>query len=1290
MLVVSNKAPSFFNIMMVIINFIARFFRTYDFNIIVILIYIVIGIYQVYCDGSLGLGFYETSSGASVATVAATATFTTGAFNIKVLDHYQKYQSYALKSDNEIFKSFHYKCEHIKSYFYQKVHNRSNIASFEGNIINIMGIFFEFEEKNQSYALLDFYYDPFYLLCVIDSFFKYLGSVNRKGFVPDNYLDTIFVVHIKQHLSSLGYEDKLLANSELTYTMWHNFMFINLYFLLTQKLRFIEEQGSIAFHSLDLDADSIVELTADLESWKVIVFGRLEQFIKVQTQKRGISIIQNTYAGFDTEFEHVTGFHNKLVSVQTAVQRRTIVKVPCVELLDIGYVHPLTSSISDTFTNKVNKHNPHKYTFVDEIRKNSFDFLINKRVNNVEESKDFNDLSLLNNTIKIGIRKVRLLLHHDIDTFNRSLIKSLCELKDLHRVDEFDYYVDSKRHQYVFFLPLTKVDCNIEFPTGKFDFCDLLKMVRRSSGLDCVDVSGTLFNEYYTQNSIVNVFRGGFLPSCDAAFVSIIKMFSQLGIINELHNIFDFYNKSTLKRSSRTKLLLNNKQTISFSIINNTYIIGHYNAADLSLLSDFNDLKHKLSVVNKSFVTLGKPLMFDNTFVYIRDTMLISPGGGKSLDAIGEIYNTNGEYAKLKISSDDIAKMSQILVRDREAFIKYAIRDALITLKHSTEMEMFNRKVKQLGVPITQSSIGRNYVANEWSKNFDQHLPYQISGEFLMGNVDELQTPKGLFATRDVGLYMPHYVANYKGGRNESFMYGIDNDQDWYDYDFASAYTTAMTDLALPDYYNAHLIDADTIEDWTTEQLLSGYLIANCNFKFPSDTKFPSIPCYVDKTTTVYPLSGSALLTGPEILLAMNQGAELTYKSAFFAHQKEIYNPIKEEMEPVKPFFKILKDIQHWRKLYPKGHINNMLYKEIGNGIYGNVCRGISNKMNFDTLTKKSFRVRATNLTNPILASWITAFMRSAVGECLHNINELGGSVVSVTTDGFICNIPNLEKELMKLPKEKIPILLKYRELRSKLSDSHDALEVKHSGKGVISWTTRGQMGIQSTMMAATGFQKKPFDKQELITLFKDTLKSENKLFEITRDSLRSAKDIFNKGGNVIMNRKDQMFRLFHDNRRRFIEAPWMTQTGFFDFSNMLLDSEPLENTSHCKAKRFVSKFAITVPYNKNNSNKNTTTYKSNLEVGVRNFIKAFYSKTYTFGLSGSEFSNSKDIITFISGFKPTKDLKISVSSISKLKNRRLIWRPVPHTMENVEFCAYVKQHLPKFRDDLFMRKPIE
>lgn len=59
----------------------------------------------------------------------------------------------------------------------------------------------------------------------------------------------------------------------------------------------------------------------------------------------------------------------------------------------------------------------------------------------------------------------------------------------------------------------------------------------------------------------------------------------------------------------------------------------------------------------------------------------------------------------------------------------------------------------------------------------------------------------------------------------------------------------------------------------------------------------------------------------------------------------------------------------------------------------------MSNKKSFDTLTGKTFRVAGTDLSNPVLASWATAFIRSVIGECLHNISKLNGKVVSVTTD---------------------------------------------------------------------------------------------------------------------------------------------------------------------------------------------------------------------------------------------------------------------------------------------------
>lgn len=222
------------------------------------------------------------------------------------------------------------------------------------------------------------------------------------------------------------------------------------------------------------------------------------------------------------------------------------------------------------------------------------------------------------------------------------------------------------------------------------------------------------------------------------------------------------------------KLCLLDELSINLSIIRNNFIIAHYNTADLSMLSDFNEIKEKLSIVGKSFVTLALPLRYEETFVYIRDTHLLSPGVMKSLQTLGYLYNKDGDFSKREIDKSDIVKMSNLLVRDKQKFVDYAMLDVKITIKHAIEMERFNRSVQQLGIPNTLSSIGRNFVARKWKHDFDRHLPYQISGEYLMGNASEIQTPKGLFATRDVGVHMSYYIANYKGGRNESFMYGVD------------------------------------------------------------------------------------------------------------------------------------------------------------------------------------------------------------------------------------------------------------------------------------------------------------------------------------------------------------------------------------------------------------------------------------------------------------------------------------------------------------------------------------
>lgn len=152
---------------------------------------------------------------------------------------------------------------------------------------------------------------------------------------------------------------------------------------------------------------------------------------------------------------------------------------------------------------------------------------------------------------------------------------------------------------------------------------------------------------------------------------------------------------------------------------------------------------------------------------------------------------------------------------------------------------------------------------------------------------------------------------------------------------------------------------------------MNGYLIVNGVFNFPKNTKYPSIPCYIDKTATVYPLNGKCLLTGPELLLAKNQGCQIKIHSAFYIPPREKVVEVcgAKTVMKLKPFYEIISKIQTKRREHPKGHILNLMYKEMGNSIYGNVVRGISNKKGLDTKSGKFFKITGSELSNPILAS---------------------------------------------------------------------------------------------------------------------------------------------------------------------------------------------------------------------------------------------------------------------------------------------------------------------------------
>lgn len=127
---------------------------------------------------------------------------------------------------------------------------------------------------------------------------------------------------------------------------------------------------------------------------------------------------------------------------------------------------------------------------------------------------------------------------------------------------------------------------------------------------------------------------------------------------------------------------------LSVTTVRNLYLTAHLTRADLSIMTDFEDFKDKLSIVGKEFVTMGKGFDYDGSNVHLRDTMLLAPGNQKSLKAIGNLYGV--EFNKKDLTIQEISNMDKLLLEDRNKFLEYSKMDAIIPLIHSLAMEKYN------------------------------------------------------------------------------------------------------------------------------------------------------------------------------------------------------------------------------------------------------------------------------------------------------------------------------------------------------------------------------------------------------------------------------------------------------------------------------------------------------------------------------------------------------------------------------------------------------------------------
>jgi hypothetical protein len=85
--------------------------------------------------------------------------------------------------------------------------------------------------------------------------------------------------------------------------------------------------------------------------------------------------------------------------------------------------------------------------------------------------------------------------------------------------------------------------------------------------------------------------------------------------------------------------------------------------------------------------------------------------------------------------------------------------------------------------------------------------------------------------------------------------------------------------LGDPKLDKAARVYKNIINKMSDEELMLSYLVIDVDFKFPPNTKYPSIPTRVDNDVDIYPLEGRSIITGPEYVTAKSIGCNLRVRS---------------------------------------------------------------------------------------------------------------------------------------------------------------------------------------------------------------------------------------------------------------------------------------------------------------------------------------------------------------------------------------------------------------------------
>lgn len=458
--------------------------------------------------------------------------------------------------------------------------------------------------------------------------------------------------------------------------------------------------------------------------------------------------------------------------------------------------------------------------------------------------------------------------------------------------------------------------------------------------------------------------------------------------------------------------------------------------------------------------------------LHIRDSICSAPADASSLAALGDVVGV----PKLELPDGSKEHMDHVLTKTPALYMDYASRDAVIAMLYTSAVYGINKRqavtILSAGTNVMKNSMAAYHGVDD-TEDFDRiYRGLQVVKRGLVRNPDragfiEARSLDPL--NRDAGNLQNDASQAYQGGYNSCSDVGY-YDIETYDYDLQNAYPSAMCLVPDVDWDNCVLQQFEENHILTEQDFLKTdgsnnpfpLMFAYVRFEFPHGIKYPCLPVNIEGipvfTRTMDECNG-VFACGPELYLAVKLGAKVTVLAGYKVRPR--YRCDGKVSFSMKHAVKqLVVDRREAKALCGKGSIEELILKLVVCGGYGKVAQNVKQKNRWSSYTGEMEDIGCSSITNPVSAAMITSIVRAVLLAAQNQITDAGYTVYSVTTDGFISNIPEDALKALDL----YGLRDKLAEARLFLTDGADPeiWEIKHIQRDLLNLSTRGNISLNT------------------------------------------------------------------------------------------------------------------------------------------------------------------------------------------------------------------------------------